>query len=189
MEYLAPGMRRIGKIMRRMPGASVAKATPEQIARNGGAGAPELFASILMGTRPAGVTSEDRTADGIPIRVYTPAGAANARPLIVYFHGGGFVFGDLDSHDELCRMLSTDENKLNVEIYRVRQEMSALGVGATPSFFINGRYLSGAQPADSFAMLIDEELLKANQRIQQGTSQSRYYQEWVLDRGEKKLDP
>lgn len=30
--------------------------------------------------------------------------------------------------DELCRMLSTDENKLNVEIYRVRQEMSALGL-------------------------------------------------------------
>lgn len=30
--------------------------------------------------------------------------------------------------DELCRMLSTDENKLNVEIYRVRQEMSAIGL-------------------------------------------------------------
>lgn len=69
------------------------------------------------------------------------------------------------------------------------QEMQALGVGATPSFFINGRFTSGAQPVENFAALIDEELAKANQRIQQGTSQSRYYQEWVLDRGEKKLDP
>jgi predicted DsbA family dithiol-disulfide isomerase len=67
--------------------------------------------------------------------------------------------------------------------------MAALGVGATPSFFINGRFTSGAQPVESFASLIDDELAKANQRIQQGSSQSRYYQEWVLDRGEKKLDP
>ncbi|MFN0025417.1 MAG: alpha/beta hydrolase [Parvularculaceae bacterium] len=29
-----------------------------------------------------------------------------ARPALVYFHGGGFVFGDLDSHDQLCRRLS-----------------------------------------------------------------------------------
>ena len=120
MEYLAPGMRRIGKIMRRMPGASVAKATPEQIARNGGAGAPELFASILMGTRPAGVTSEDRTADGIPIRVYTPAGAANARPLIVYFHGGGFVFGDLRGGDWICGTVAKDLGAIVVSVdYRL----------------------------------------------------------------------
>ena len=28
-----------------------------------------------------------------------------ARPALVYYHGGGFVFGDLDTHDELCRLL------------------------------------------------------------------------------------
>jgi acetyl esterase len=99
---LAPGMRRIGKVMRRMPGASVAKATPEEIERNSGAGAPELVASILMGRRPRGVATEDRTADGIPVRVYTPPGTAAARPLIVYFHGGGFVFGDLRGGDWIC---------------------------------------------------------------------------------------
>ena len=101
-EPLAPGMRRIGKVMRHMPGASVAKASPEEIERNSGAGAPELFASILMGTRPRGVASEDRIADGIPIRVYTPPGRAAGRPLVVYFHGGGFVFGDLRGGDWIC---------------------------------------------------------------------------------------
>ena len=33
-----------------------------------------------------------------------------------------------------------------------------LGVSGTPSFFINGRFLSGAQPYESFKRMIDEEL-------------------------------
>ena len=33
-----------------------------------------------------------------------------------------------------------------------------LGVNATPAFFINGRFLSGAQPFDAFKAIIDEEL-------------------------------
>ena len=37
---------------------------------------------------------------------------------------------------------------------------SKLGVSGTPSFFINGRFLSGAQPYGSFARVIDEELAK-----------------------------
>ena len=44
----------------------------------------------------------------IPCRSYRPAGApADAvLPGLVYFHGGGFVIGDLDTHDVLCRELS-----------------------------------------------------------------------------------
>ena len=120
MEPLAPGMRRIGKIMRRLPGASVATLTAEEITRNSGAGAPELFASILMGTRPRGVTSEDRTVNGIPIRVYTPTGAATARPLIVYFHGGGFVVGDLRGGDWICGTVAKDLGAIVVSVdYRL----------------------------------------------------------------------
>ncbi len=40
------------------------------------------------------------------------------------------------------------------------QEADKLGVSGTPAFFINGRYLSGAQPFDSFKKMIDEELAK-----------------------------
>jgi acetyl esterase len=114
-------MRRVGKIMRRMPGASVAKATPEQIERNSGGGAPELFVSILMGTRPRGVTSEDRVADGVPVRVYTPAGSASApRPLVVYFHGGGFVFGDLRGGDWICGSVAKGVDAIVVSVdYRL----------------------------------------------------------------------
>ncbi len=69
------------------------------------------------------------------------------------------------------------------------RELSALAVNATPSFFINGRYMSGAQPIDRFATLIDEEKLKAEERIRRGTPRARYYQEWVIARGETTLGP
>lgn len=45
---------------------------------------------------------------GGPLRArhYVPPGAgAGAAPLVVYLHGGGYVIGDLDTHDEPCRLL------------------------------------------------------------------------------------
>jgi protein-disulfide isomerase len=69
------------------------------------------------------------------------------------------------------------------------RELTQLGIGATPSFFINGRYMSGAQPIESFASLIDEELARADGRIRTGTPKRSYYQKWVLDAGLKQLAP
>lgn len=46
-------------------------------------------------------------ADGpIPARLYTPAGAPAVTPGLVYFHGGGFAIGDLETHDGHCRRLA-----------------------------------------------------------------------------------
>jgi acetyl esterase len=45
-------------------------------------------------------------AGEIPARLYTPPGAAATTAGLVYFHGGGFVIGDLDTHDGLCRRLA-----------------------------------------------------------------------------------
>jgi acetyl esterase len=39
----------------------------------------------------------------LPARLYRPDG--EPRPLLVFLHGGGFVFGDLESHDAMCRRL------------------------------------------------------------------------------------
>jgi acetyl esterase len=45
-------------------------------------------------------------AGAIPLRLYRPTADAAARlPLLLYFHGGGWVIGDLDTHDVLCRQL------------------------------------------------------------------------------------
>ncbi len=42
----------------------------------------------------------------IALRLYDKRPARGAGPVILYFHGGGFVFGDLDTHDRLCRTLA-----------------------------------------------------------------------------------
>lgn len=59
---------------------------------------------------PKDVTAKDLTVDGaagpIPARLYTPAGAGATTPGLVYFHGGGFAIGDLESHDGHCRRLA-----------------------------------------------------------------------------------
>src|SRR5437879_3626445 len=53
------------------------------------------------------VVTEGRRGS-IPLRVYRPAGVAATTPLpgLVYFHGGGWVIGDLETHDVLCRQLT-----------------------------------------------------------------------------------
>lgn len=55
-------------------------------------------------------------------RHYAPAGPGR-RPLLVYYHGGGFVLGDLDGHDNLCRRIcrDTDVHVLSVD-YRLAPE-------------------------------------------------------------------
>jgi acetyl esterase len=46
----------------------------------------------------------DADADGVPVRVYRPAGARSG--VVVHLHGGGFVFHDVDVHDGLARRLA-----------------------------------------------------------------------------------
>ncbi|MBA3463362.1 MAG: DsbA family protein [Deltaproteobacteria bacterium] len=67
-------------------------------------------------------------------------------------------------------------------------EVGKLGTTGTPAFYINGRFLSGAQPIESFKTLIDEELKKANELIAKGeATAATYYDEFVLKRGLKEL--
>ena len=52
---------------------------------------------------------EDRSIAGpagpVPLRIYTPAGHGPF-PILVYFHGGGWVIGNLETHDAPCRALA-----------------------------------------------------------------------------------
>jgi acetyl esterase len=47
-------------------------------------------------------------AGSVPLRLYRPIGTTGATvlPVLVYYHGGGWVIGDLDTHDTLCRELA-----------------------------------------------------------------------------------
>ncbi len=42
----------------------------------------------------------------VPMRAYRPAGAQGILPALVFFHGGGWTIGDLDTHDVVCRSLA-----------------------------------------------------------------------------------
>lgn len=59
--------------------------------------------------------SRDISAGGVPARLYRPDASA-VLPLLVYYHGGGWVIGGLDSHDNVCRSLA---NKAGVAVLSV----------------------------------------------------------------------
>ncbi len=68
---------------------------------------------FLQPDPPAVAESRDIPADCgdgvvVPLRAYRPAGSAAGEvlPVLVYFHGGGWTIGDLDTHDVLCRELA-----------------------------------------------------------------------------------
>ncbi|MGQ4647369.1 alpha/beta hydrolase fold domain-containing protein [Lyngbya aestuarii] len=62
---------------------------------------------------------EDSTIPGsieqIPIRIYTPGGSSPF-PVLVYFHGGGWLWGDLNSADAICRSLANQASCLVVSV-------------------------------------------------------------------------
>jgi acetyl esterase len=64
-------------------------------------------------------------AGPIPLRSYRPLGsvAPDTLPVLVYFHGGGWVIGDLDTHDVLCRQLANQSGCAVIAVdYRLAPE-------------------------------------------------------------------
>jgi acetyl esterase len=87
------------------------------------AGIDGLFGSAV---REPVARVEENTAPGpagdIPVRVYAPA-ERGPLPALVYFHGGGFVCGSLESHDALCRALANRARCLVMAVgYRLAPE-------------------------------------------------------------------
>src|SRR5437764_3651063 len=79
--------------------------------------ARELYLSLrpaAQGPRPTDVKVIDRTiptpSGELAVRLYRPASAAPDAELpgLIYAHGGGWVFGNLDSHDVLCAQLAIE---------------------------------------------------------------------------------
>jgi len=75
--------------------------------------ARRLYRERRAYVQPAPITMaevRDLSADGplgpIGLRLYRPTTAASPAPALVYYHGGGWVIGDLDTHDVLCRELA-----------------------------------------------------------------------------------
>jgi acetyl esterase/lipase len=85
---------------------------------------------LMMDSPPEPVANvEDRQIPGpggqIPVRIYTPEGQAPF-PLLVYFHGGGWVIGNLDTHDSACHALANGAGCVVVSVdYRLAPEHKA----------------------------------------------------------------
>ena len=78
-------------------------------------GDPQSVASV----RDVELVLEGRT---LGARLYVPL-EDESKAVVVYFHGGGFVVGDLDTHDALCRRLSSDTRMRFLSVdYRLAPE-------------------------------------------------------------------
>lgn len=72
--------------------------------------APEL-ARVEDGSVP-----QAGNAPAVPIRVYQPKNIANPAPGYVFLHGGGWILGDLETHDALCRFLAVRTDAVVVSV-------------------------------------------------------------------------
>jgi acetyl esterase len=86
----------------------IAAMTPQQMRE----GFRRLARSVDLKGVPIGAIQDGELpgpGGPLPYRVYTPQQpAARPLPALVFFHGGGCVFGDIDTHDGLCRMLAAE---------------------------------------------------------------------------------
>jgi protein-disulfide isomerase len=71
--------------------------------------------------------------------------------------------------------LSQNKAKYDTQIAKDQAESSKFGARGTPAFFINGRFLSGAQPFDAFAKVINEELTTASKILKGGAKPEQIY--------------
>jgi acetyl esterase len=79
----------------------------------------EMMARFVPMPEYSSVKTEDRAiavqGREIPIRVYTPA-RDGPSPVVVFFHGGGWVAGNLETHDPYCRALATEAKVIVVSV-------------------------------------------------------------------------
>ncbi|MCL2625951.1 MAG: thioredoxin domain-containing protein [Cystobacterineae bacterium] len=92
---------------------------------------------------------------------------------------------DASSLENYAKQLGLDMAKfkadLNNETFKAQIEAdmalgSKVGVSGTPASFINGRFVSGARPKEDLEALVDEEILKAQQLVTQGTPADKVYE-------------
>ena len=107
----------------------VLEAVPFQLTTEGGPEAARArFRDLPRHPVHQELRAEDRTVDGpggpIPIRLYWPPEAdAGPVPVVMFFHGGGWVVGGIETHDGLCRQLANKAQAVVVSVdYRLAPE-------------------------------------------------------------------
>ena len=85
-----------------------------------------LMTAVIIPSTVEVATVENREIPGpagaLPVRIYRPAGDA-PKPIVVFFHGGGWVIGSLDTHDHVARKLANEIDAVVVSVdYRMGPE-------------------------------------------------------------------
>jgi acetyl esterase len=72
--------------------------------------------------RPSRLEVEDRSIDGVPVRIFRPQGE-DLKPGVIYFHGGGWVLGSCETHDDMCAEMAAETDAVVVLVdYRLAPE-------------------------------------------------------------------
>lgn len=169
------------KILARLDGPGVpqcADMTPEEARRWMG----EFMADMALDPLPEVASVEEHLADGppgadkVPFRLYRPTPKGSGRlPIMVFFHAGGYVFGDPDGLDSFCRLIAREAGCLVASVdYRLAPEAKfpaahedayaatkwiadhASGLGADPDRIAVGGNSSGGTLAISVSSMAME---------------------------------
>ena len=82
----------------------------------------DQMCSVFKAERPSGLTVIDNKISGVGTRSYLPE-KSNSNFKILYFHGGGFILGSLDSHDDICaEIASISQTEVIAVDYRLAPE-------------------------------------------------------------------
>jgi acetyl esterase len=123
--------------------------------------------------------------NGLPIRIYTPVSPNNVMAAAIFFHGGGWVIGSLQSHDHICRHLAHGAGCIVVAVdYRLAPEHkfpaglndcvaatrwvaeNAESIGADPARLAVVGDSAGGNLAASVALILRDESKRIQLRLQ-----------------------
>jgi acetyl esterase len=80
---------------------------------------PEMLPDLRIDNRIAG----HGEVTGVPVRIYWPSSEPGNLPIVVFYHGGGFALGDLDTHDAVARAHAVGADAIVVSVdYRLAPE-------------------------------------------------------------------
>jgi acetyl esterase len=118
-----PGARRVLELLRDFGRPPIEESTPQE-ARENMARSRAVFSPEPPEVGEIRALKAPGPAGEIPLRFYRGRNAPGSEaPALVYFHGGGWVLGDLDSHDAVCRRLANDAACVVVSVdYRLAPE-------------------------------------------------------------------
>ncbi|MEX7468623.1 alpha/beta hydrolase [Mycobacterium adipatum] len=102
----------------------VLEAVPFQLTMDGGPDAArERFRALPRREVHPELRAEDRVVEGVPVRIYWPPESPQTPPVLLFFHGGGWVVGDLDSYDGTARAHAAGVGAVVVSVdYRLAPE-------------------------------------------------------------------